>query len=63
MQSVPLDQGKYFVCRRNDCILQALQIGDRALSGTGGCSAGDFKHHKRMANNSSLPTTARALGR
>jgi hypothetical protein len=43
--------------------LQALQIGDRALAGRWGCSAGDFKHHKRMANNSSLPTTSRALGR
>jgi hypothetical protein len=43
--------------------LQALQIDDRALAGRWGCSAGDFKHHKRVANNSSLPTTSRALGR
>jgi hypothetical protein len=44
-----LDQFKSFFGRRNDGLLQHLEIAERTLTLRWGCSAGEFQDDQRMA--------------
>ncbi len=51
LKLLPLYQGKRFVGRRDDGLLQPFEIAECALSRCRGRAAGDFDHNKRMAQH------------
>ena len=49
LKLLSLDQFKSFFGRRNDGLLQHLEIAERTLTLRWGCSAGEFQDDQRMA--------------